>query len=70
MKESARSYNLPNVEVMLSELNFLAAFTKHLIEFCWTRENSWTVCEVWYKTVVEFMAFQAPPIFHHIKGGI
>jgi hypothetical protein len=43
------------------------AFTKHLIEFCWTSENSWTVCEVWCKTVAEFMSFQAPPVFRPIS---
>jgi hypothetical protein len=52
---------------MLSELNFLPAFTKHLIEFCWTRENSWTVSKVVNITVAEFMSVQAPPVFHHIS---
>jgi hypothetical protein len=64
IQEIPRSYNLPSVQVMSSGLNLLPAFTKHLIEFCWTRENSWNVREVWYKTVAEFMSFQAPTVFH------
>ncbi|CAK9216333.1 unnamed protein product [Sphagnum troendelagicum] len=58
-----RSYSLPNVQVMSSELNILPGFTKHLVEFCWTRDNSWNVSEIWYKSVAEFMSFQAPTVF-------